>query len=169
MPVEENGTGQFSSREDSTAQHSFDDLARGLASGSLSRRRALRLLGGALAGSLIASFPGVAGAAELNRNNDNNAKPCPDPQKTRCNGVCVDKQTNKNHCGRCRIQCKDKETCCGGDCVRLKKNENHCGSCGNSCKDKETCCGGDCVRLKKNENHCGSCGNSCKDKETCCG
>ena len=70
MPVEENGTGQFPSPEDSTAQHSFDDLARGLASGSLSRRRALRLLGGALAGSLMASFPGVARGTERKRDND---------------------------------------------------------------------------------------------------
>jgi len=98
MAVEENGTGQFSSREDSTAQHSFDDLARGLASGSLSRRRALRLLGGALAGSLMASFPGVARGTERKRDND---KRCRDAQKTRCNGKCVNKDTNENDCGRC--------------------------------------------------------------------
>ena len=35
--------------------HSFDELARGLASGSLSRRRALKLFAGAVVGALIPS------------------------------------------------------------------------------------------------------------------
>jgi hypothetical protein len=43
-----------------TEEHSFDELARGLASGSVSRRKALRLMGAALLGSTLASIPGVA-------------------------------------------------------------------------------------------------------------
>ena len=35
--------------------HSFDELARGLASGGLSRRRALKLFAGAVVGALIPS------------------------------------------------------------------------------------------------------------------
>jgi hypothetical protein len=42
--------------------HSFDDLAMGLAEGTLSRRKALRLMGAALAGGMLASVPGVAWA-----------------------------------------------------------------------------------------------------------
>jgi hypothetical protein len=40
----------------------FDELASNLASGRLSRRRALRLLGAALVGSALAFIPGVARA-----------------------------------------------------------------------------------------------------------
>ena len=41
----------------------FDELARGLAEGSISRGKALRLMGGALVGGVLASIPGMAGAA----------------------------------------------------------------------------------------------------------
>src|SRR3712207_5391368 len=46
------------------ADHSLDSLARGLADGSLSRRKALRLMGAALVGAALASIPGVAWAAK---------------------------------------------------------------------------------------------------------
>jgi hypothetical protein len=41
---------QVHDQEDITEEHSFDELAHGLASGSASRRQALKLLGGALLG-----------------------------------------------------------------------------------------------------------------------
>jgi hypothetical protein len=47
-----------------SAELSFDDLAKGMASGALSRGKALRLLGAALVGGALASVPGVAWAAE---------------------------------------------------------------------------------------------------------
>ena len=50
--------------ERSTAELSFDELAKDVASGTLSRRKALRLLGAALVGSALASIPGVAWAAK---------------------------------------------------------------------------------------------------------
>jgi hypothetical protein len=44
-------------------ERSFDELARGLASGDISRRRALRLMGAALVGGALASLGlGEAGA-----------------------------------------------------------------------------------------------------------
>jgi hypothetical protein len=44
----------------------FDEVAKGLATGSISRRRALKLTGSVLLGSaLLAMFPGVAGAQSL--------------------------------------------------------------------------------------------------------
>jgi hypothetical protein len=143
MSVEENGTGRFSSQEDSTAQHRFDDLARGLASGALSRRRALRLLGGALVGSLMASFPGVAGATERNRDNDER---CRNRLKTRCNGKCVNRRTNEKHCGSCGNRCRSNQTCCNGKCVNLQANERHCGRCFKRCQENETCVKGRCRR-----------------------
>ena len=49
-------------RAGETTTSSFDDLAKGLASGTLSRGKALRLLSGALVGATLASVPGVAWA-----------------------------------------------------------------------------------------------------------
>ncbi len=50
-------------QEDTTQGHSLDELAKGLADGSLSRRRALKVLAGALlGGSFLALFPGPASA-----------------------------------------------------------------------------------------------------------
>jgi hypothetical protein len=40
--------------------HTFDDFARELASGKMSRGRALRLLGSTLLGGVLASVPGMA-------------------------------------------------------------------------------------------------------------
>jgi hypothetical protein len=46
-----------------TEEHSFDELARGLASGAISRRRALKLFGTTILGAtLLPLFPGVAEA-----------------------------------------------------------------------------------------------------------
>jgi hypothetical protein len=45
-------------------EHSFDELTRGLASGSISRGRALRLMGAALVGGALGSLGGVAAADE---------------------------------------------------------------------------------------------------------
>ena len=43
-----------------TTNQSFDELAKGLATGTLSRGKALRWMGGALLGAALASVPGVA-------------------------------------------------------------------------------------------------------------
>jgi hypothetical protein len=66
---------------------SFDDLARSIAGGTMPRRRALRLFGGALFGGLVASIPGVA----LAQQGGNNAcvRFCtqefpPGPERARC-------------------------------------------------------------------------------------
>ncbi len=59
---EDRGVSGCSGR-DAGAGHSFDDLARGLADGGLSRRRALRLFGAALLGSVMTFIPGAAWAA----------------------------------------------------------------------------------------------------------
>jgi hypothetical protein len=46
-----------------TRERSFDELAKGLASGTLSRGKALRLMGAALVGGALASLPGAAWAS----------------------------------------------------------------------------------------------------------
>ena len=48
----------------STSEHTLlDELAKGLASGTLSRRRALKLMGSALAAATLALVPGIASAS----------------------------------------------------------------------------------------------------------
>ena len=48
--------------EDVTEEHSFDELTRALASGTVSRRRALKLVGAFLIGGVVDSIPGLAWA-----------------------------------------------------------------------------------------------------------
>jgi hypothetical protein len=59
--------------------HSFDELTRGLASGTLSRGKALKLMGAALVGGTLASIPGIAGAAPKPK--------CPDCPAEQCSCV----------------------------------------------------------------------------------
>jgi hypothetical protein len=54
--------GKAPGQEDITEEHSFDALAKGLASHSLSRRAALKWVGRAVLGGLLAFIPGVAWA-----------------------------------------------------------------------------------------------------------
>src|SRR5215211_1428537 len=68
-------------------QERFDDVAKGLASGTVSRGQALRWMGGALVGAALASVPGVAWAA--NDGNSACAHFCtqtfpPGPQRAEC-------------------------------------------------------------------------------------
>src|SRR5919112_907502 len=69
MSIEENGytngeNGKVASREDSTAEHSFDELARGVSTGTIPRRKALRMLAASLfGGALVAAPAGMALAA----------------------------------------------------------------------------------------------------------
>lgn len=57
-------------------EQTFDALAKGLTESSLSRRRALKLVGATLLGGLLASIPGVAYADR-----------CP-PNRQKCGGRC---------------------------------------------------------------------------------
>jgi hypothetical protein len=88
-------------------EHSFDELARGLASGSVSRRKALRLMGAALVGGALASIPGVAWGEPPSGGLD-----CP-AGRTRCtsggsNSVCC-------RCSERNPRCPSGTTCscCG--------------------------------------------------------
>lgn len=114
-------------------ERSFDALARELASGSLSRRKALRLMGAALVGSALASVPGVASAQNQ----------CPEGQ-TRCRQRCVNLQRSERHCGACGNRCRSNQTCCEGRCVNLQRSERHCGRCRNRCAEGQACVDGVC-------------------------
>jgi hypothetical protein len=88
-------------REDSF----FDDLARGLADGSLTRGKALRLMGAALVGGTLGSLgiDGEASADQCKRT----GKVCK-KDKQCCSGACVG--------GTCAA-CASGQVLCGGSCV----------------------------------------------------
>src|SRR5688572_1598864 len=117
-----------------TTESSFDELAKGLASGTLSRGKAIRWMGGALLGAALASVPGVAWADDCRRlgrecrrdsqccsrncirRGDDKVCGCPEG-KTRCNDRCVNLQTNERHCGSCSNRCPGEQECVGGRCL----------------------------------------------------
>lgn len=58
--------------------------------------------------------------------------------------------------------CGSGRNCCPGNlCVDHQTNNQHCGTCGNSCGAGTTCCSGQCVNTQNDVKHCGSCGNKC--------
>src|SRR5215208_1140973 len=136
-----------------TQERSLDQLARALASGSLSRGKALRLMGGLLLGGTLGSLPGVAWANDDDR--------CPEGQ-TRCGERCVNLRFNERHCGSCFNRGRSTQTCCNGRCVNLQRNERHCGSCFNPCAEGEECVDGMCGQA------CVSNGGTCTGGTQCC-
>jgi hypothetical protein len=129
----------------------FDELAKGLADGSVSRRRALQLIGQALLGGVLASIPGVAWAHHKPDH------PLPPGQARRCSEGEV----------KCRgICCSPEDLCCNGLCTNIVFDRNNCGACGNVCQEGEDCCDQRCVPLNTPQN-CGCCGCGCLETEQC--
>jgi hypothetical protein len=138
-------------------ESSFDELAKNLADGSISRRKALRFIGGAFVGGLLASIPGTAWAAKPPPPGKGG---CP-PGRVQCRGKCVDLKSDRNNCGQCANVCSEQEFCCGGRCCSSSRGEQCCDFGGGSqvccppdtycagpelcCRFNETVCGGQCV------------------------
>ena len=96
-------------------ERSFDELATEMASGSISRGRALKLLGAALVGGALASL-GVGEAAA-----DEGCKPA--GKKCRknaqcCSGMC-DSSTGTCACQPDFLPCTANSQCCSGLCNPL--------------------------------------------------
>jgi|SRR5215213_753455 len=137
--------------EETTAEHSFDQLARELADGTLSRRRALKMMGAALVGGVLASVPGAAWAAK--------PAPCP-PGVQKCGKNCCPDVTFICAQGKCA--CPTGTTRIGNTCCQ---NAQVCGSsCG--CQQGDGCCNNVCTDLSTTTN-CGACGNACATGESC--
>lgn len=91
---------------------------------------------------------------------------CPPGQRC-CNNVCVDTQTNQQHCGGCNQPCPAPKVCQAGSCV-CPPNRAACGATccppGQQCSNGSCCppgltgCDGQCVDLQSDLNHCGVCG-----------
>lgn len=80
-------------------EHSFDDLARGLASSSVSRGKALKLAGAALLGS--AAVPFLAGTAEAKKKKKKKKGKC----RPRTH-LCINPHDGSHHC------CPKGTECC---------------------------------------------------------
>jgi hypothetical protein len=145
-------------REDASEGHLFDEVSKGLASGAISRRRALKLTGAAILGStgLLALFPGVAGAQTIVGGTQpavvlaggcqdaraiNNRRCNPDSCGGNQNCFCAETVSGNRRCVNLRDErCPRQDECdsngdCTGDQICIKVG----GCCGNERRN-------DCVR-----------------------
>jgi hypothetical protein len=143
-----------------TTNRYFDELTRGLASGTLSRRKALKLMGVALLGGTLASIPGIAWGAKLK------------PGGARCkrneqcaSGQCVVGVCAATACGVCPEPCvcvtdlRTGDQTCIQDAVRIEPRCNAClrgEVCVASSNPGEVGCGAPCPITP-----CGVCPEPC--------
>lgn len=71
-----------------------------------------------------------------------------EPGEQLCGDVCVDTQTDDDHCGECDAGCGEGAYCRSGQC---------------ECLDDWTECNGECANTTSDPDHCGDCGESCDD------
>ncbi len=156
MPAEDKEFGRLPTREDTTEEFSFDELAKGLASGRISRGRALKLVGAAiLGGGVLTLLPGVAaGQVEA----DAAGEGCPEDGPAVDNDRCPIRTRR----GRRRTRCGDQagcfctETVNGNNrCVQLRDEEcpaeDECDT-NADCREDELCVrvGGCCGNQRRN-------------------
>ena len=117
---------------------------------------------------------------------------CDEPQVL-CGALCVDLDSNTDHCGACNAPCAFGASCsdgacacpenfslCGSSCVNPSNNTAHCGACDNACDSTEVCtegscscapgftlCAFGCANTLNDANNCGGCGLSCGPVGTC--
>jgi hypothetical protein len=152
-----------------TTNHSFDELASGLASGSISRGKALRLMGAALVGGTLGSLGGVAAADEeckpLNKKCRKNSQCCSgncSKSGTSRSGTCAC-QENGGTCGS-NSQCCSGSKCSNGTCVACLPN-----SLSSTCTDDSQCCSGICNTTSSGS--CAPCRETfarCTSASDCC-
>jgi hypothetical protein len=104
MSAEDYNGGHSPSVNPTKVDHSLDDLAKGLARGTISRREAVRLMGAALLGGALASVPGMA----LGQSGGNSA----------CAQCCQETFPPGRERGQCVSACAQGEGPCG-PCPKL--------------------------------------------------
>jgi hypothetical protein len=174
--------------------HPFDVLAQDLAQG-VSRREALRRLGGGLVGAVLVSI-GLAGevwgAPRAECRSRCKALGATGKNNKQCMDVCLSSSCPSANCvsgpagnvsccgsdqtcsgGACI--CRDStETSCGSYCTDTTSDPNNCGGCagvgGDVCGGSTPiCCSGTCTNTRDDENNCGGCGSSCDMGQVCTG
>jgi hypothetical protein len=117
-------------REDTTEEYSFDALAKGLASGTLTRRKALKLMSTTILGAgVLAFFPGTSTAAEDAR--------CPKNGDEGCNVECRGDLARRRDC-RCIETVEGRRRC-----VRPCCRDKDCSS-SDDCRSDEVCIRSEC-------------------------
>src|SRR6476469_5418626 len=138
-------------------EHWLDDVARTVASG-VTRRQALRRIGGGLAAAIVASFglPSQKAEAKLR------CEHFPDtPNRCPARGskaICTNLKTDANNCGSCGARCSSLNICVDGKCVA--------GPAG--CAVGQTPCNGVCRDLNSDNANCGACGRVCNAPTSSC-
>lgn len=132
-------------QEHSTGGYSFDELAKGIASGTISRGQALKLLGGAILGALFASIAISKMAQAAGNGCGGNLPTTPCSLGTSQQQCCIDGQATCNAAsGLCTCPPR-QEVCChtepGSDLI--------CGCCAAG----TTCVNGTCVPAKHKKKH----------------
>ncbi len=131
-------------------EHSFDELARGLASGTVSRRKALRLMGAALVGGTLASLGIGEAAADLCKRNGKACKKDKQCCSGNCEGGTCAACTVNTDCssGRCASDvCAEP---CPSDRVLLSN-----GTCAAACVTNDDCAGcGGCLEAASGAFYC---------------
>lgn len=93
-------------------------------------------------------------------------KSCEEFGMVACDGLCIDIESNPQHCGGCGKACVEGEIChkdecigssdprfcvvqgleaCDGVCVDLQKDVQRCGACDHACESHQTCYEGQCM------------------------
>lgn len=132
---------EVSIRQGTTGKHSFDELAKGLASGTVTRGQAMKLVGAAILGTTLTSlFTRRASAQSVS---------CPEDLEP-CGNTCCD--TTEECCGG--VCCEPDKVCVDGQCV-CEAGSIACGStCCNAVTD--ICVDGQCRNP-----FCESCAGHC--------
>jgi len=172
----------------------FDDLARGLADGTLTRGKALRLMGAAVVGGVLGSL-GIGEAVADPPGCKRNGKNCTRDEQC-CSGNCsggscqaqstttttssttstttssttsTSTTSTTSMCLPQRATCTADTQCCSGLCTTLTGVSGLvCFSCrgfGGACAANETCCTGTC----ENGTCCATEGQGCITTADCCG
>jgi VCBS repeat protein/stigma-specific protein Stig1 len=110
-----------------------------------------------------------------------------------CSDLCVNLDSDPDHCGSCDNECSSGEPCidgvcgepcpsgterCGDACVDLATDPDHCGDCAFACAADLACsegscvegcpegteqCGRSCVDTSTDPDHCGGCNDPCPE------
>src|SRR5918994_2210614 len=165
----EDRNGNVSTDEECTGcpprEHSFDRLTKGLATATLSRRGALRLLAGALFGGALASAPGVGRIAGNSGEAQAQAACAGSGASCTADNQCC--QGNTCISGFC---CPNLRTCAGGCCAAGASCSGRacgCTTAGQTACPSDTDPFGACTDLQTDENNCGQCGTQCVSGQEC--